>query len=57
MQIDVQALYFELTLALRTHTKRRLHFALGRSDAQVSRLWVRLSDLNGPAAAKTSTAA
>ena len=57
MQIDVQALGFELTPALRTHTERRLHFALGRSDAQVSRLCVRLSDLNGPAAAKTSTAA
>ena len=48
MQIDVQALGFELTPALRTHTERRLHFALGRSDGQVSRLWVRLSDLNGP---------
>ena len=48
MQIDVQALGFELTSALRAHTKRRLHFALGRSDAQVSRLWVGLSDQNGP---------
>ena len=48
MQIDVQALGFELTPALRTHTERRLHFALGRSNSQVSRLWVRLSDLNGP---------
>ena len=48
MQIDVQALGFDLTPALRTHTERRLHFALDRSDAQVSRLWVRLSDLNGP---------
>ncbi len=48
MRIDIQALGFELTPALRAHTKRRLHFALGRSDTQVSRLWVRLSDLNGP---------
>ena len=48
MRIDIQALGFELTPALRAHTKRRLHFALGRSNAQVSRLWVRLSDLNGP---------
>ena len=48
MQIDVQALGFELTPALRSHAVRRLHFALGRSDAQVSRLSVRLSDLNGP---------
>ena len=48
MQIDVQALRFELTPALRTHTERRLQFALGRFNAQVSRLWVRLSDVNGP---------
>lgn len=48
MQIDVQALGFELTPALRAHAERRLHFALGRADAQVSRLSVRLSDLNGP---------
>ena len=48
MQIDVQALGFELTPALRSHAVRRLHFALGRSEAQVSRLSVRLSDLNGP---------
>ena len=48
MQIDVQALGFELTPALRTHTERRLAFALGRADTQVSRLWVRLSDLNDP---------
>ena len=48
MQIDVQALGFELTPALRSHAVRRLHFALGRSNAQVSRLSVRLSDLNGP---------
>ena len=46
MQIDVQALGFELTPALREHTERRMHFALGRADAQVSRrLWVRPSHL------------
>lgn len=48
MQIDVQALGFELTPALCEHAKRRLHLALRRSDAQVSRPSVRLSDLNGP---------
>ena len=48
MQIDVQALGFELTPALREHTERRLYFALGRTNEHVSRLWVRLSDLNGP---------
>ena len=54
MQIDVQALGLELTPALREHTERRLHFALGRSDTQVSRLWVRLSDLNGPRGGETN---
>ena len=48
MQIDVHALGFELTPALRQHIERRLHFALARSDAVVARLSVRLSDLNGP---------
>lgn len=48
MQIDVQALGFELTPALRKHTERRLQFALDRADSHVVRLWVRLSDLNGP---------
>jgi len=48
MQIDIQALGFRLTPALQAHTVRRMHFALGRSDAQVLRLSVRLSDLNGP---------
>jgi len=48
MQIDVHALGFALTPALREHIERRLRFALGRYDGQVSRLWVRLSDLNGP---------
>ena len=41
MRIDVQALGFELTPALREHTGRSMHFALGRADAHVSRLWVR----------------
>ena len=48
MQINVQALGFDLTQALREHTERRMHFALGRANGQVSRLTVRLSDLNGP---------
>jgi len=48
MQINVQALNFDLTPALRQHTERRLHFALGRASGQISRLTVRLSDLNGP---------
>jgi putative sigma-54 modulation protein len=47
MQIDVKALGFELTPALRIHAERRLHFALGRADPQVSRLRVQLSGLSG----------
>ena len=48
MRIDIQALGFDLTPALRAHTERRIHFALGWATTQVSRLCVRLSDLNGP---------
>lgn len=48
MQINVQSLGFELTPALRAHAVRRLQFALGWAETQVSRLSVRLSDINGP---------
>ncbi len=48
MQLDVRALGFDLTPALRAHTERRLHFALGWAETQVERLCVRLSDVNGP---------
>lgn len=48
MQIDVQALDFELTPALREHAERRLQFALGWAGSRLGRLVVRLSDLNGP---------
>jgi ribosomal subunit interface protein len=48
MQIDVQALDFQLTPALREHTERRLRFALGWAESRLVRLVVRLSDLNGP---------
>ena len=48
MQIDIQAQDFSLTDALRQHTERRLHFALSRTDDQIRRVEVRLSDINGP---------
>ncbi|MFW2371613.1 MAG: HPF/RaiA family ribosome-associated protein, partial [Gammaproteobacteria bacterium] len=48
MQIDIQALNFPLTDALREHIQRRLGFALSSRDDQILRVTVRLSDINGP---------
>ncbi|MDP2170720.1 MAG: HPF/RaiA family ribosome-associated protein [Rhodocyclaceae bacterium] len=50
MRIDIQAQGFELTDGLREHTERRLRFALSWADQYVSKLGVRLSDVNGPRA-------
>jgi len=48
MQIDIQARNFSLTYALRSHTERRLRFALTCCDDYIQRVVVRLSDINGP---------
>ena len=48
MQIYIQALNFPLTNALRSHTERRLSFALSTRDDHIQRIVVRLSDINGP---------
>ena len=48
MQIDIQARNFSLTEALRSHTERRLGFALSARDDHIQRVMVRLSDINGP---------
>jgi len=48
MQIEIQALNFPMTHALRAHTERRLSFALNTSSRYVKRILVRLSDINGP---------
>lgn len=48
MQIDIQAVDFELTEGLRAHVERRVQFALSRFQPRVTRLIIRLSDLNGP---------
>ncbi|MEZ5542380.1 MAG: HPF/RaiA family ribosome-associated protein [Pseudomonadota bacterium] len=48
MQIEIQARDFPLTPALRTHTERRLAFALSKCYRHVRRILVRLSDINGP---------
>jgi hypothetical protein len=37
MQVDIQALGFPLTAALREHTERRLRFALTRSGDRITR--------------------
>jgi ribosomal subunit interface protein len=46
LQIHTQA--FDLTEGLRQHVERRLAYALNHGRDAVSRIVVRLSDLNGP---------
>jgi putative sigma-54 modulation protein len=48
MQIDIQARHFPLTDALYSHIKRRLSFALHNRDDRIQRVFVRVSDINGP---------
>ena len=48
MHIDIQARDFSLTQSLRSHVERRLGFALGQRYDRISRILVRLSDINGP---------
>jgi ribosome-associated translation inhibitor RaiA len=48
MQIQIQAPDLEPGDPLFSHVERRLRYALSRSDARVSRVWVRLTDLNRP---------
>jgi ribosome-associated translation inhibitor RaiA len=48
MQIEIQALNFSLTEALRMHIERRLGFALATRYEHIKRILVRLSDINGP---------
>ena len=48
MHIDIQALDFTLTDALRERVRRRMGFAFGGRDEHIQRVEVRLSDINGP---------
>lgn len=48
MKIFVQARGFNLTDDLRQHVERRLRFALDWAHYHVTKVSVRLSDLNGP---------
>lgn len=48
MQLDIQALDFTLTHAMRNHIERRVGFALSSRYHNIDRILVRLSDVNGP---------
>ena len=48
MQIDIHARGFSLTDALETHVHNRLGFTFLHASSRVSRVHIRLSDLNGP---------
>ena len=48
MQIEIQAINFPLTQAIRNHVERRLDFALSTRHEHIQRILVRLSDINGP---------
>ena len=48
MQIAIQTNGFELTEGLRAHVERRVRFAFDWANFLVSKVAVRLSDLNGP---------
>ncbi|MEQ1600974.1 MAG: HPF/RaiA family ribosome-associated protein [Methylophilaceae bacterium] len=48
MQLDIQTNGFSLTDGIRDYTKRRMQFALNRNDKYITRVQVRLADINGP---------
>ena len=48
MQISFWTQGFDLTAGLRQHAERRLRFAVGWASDNVSKVSVRLSDINGP---------
>lgn len=48
MKLQLISQGFELTPALRRHVERRLAFALSRFGHEVSQVWARVADTNGP---------
>lgn len=48
MHVDIQTHGFSLTPGLRDYVGKRLAYALSHADASITRLIVRLSDINGP---------
>lgn len=47
MQVDIQSLGFSLTPALSAYARKRIDYALSFASAHISRLTLRLSDING----------
>jgi len=47
MQLDIQTNGFSLTDGIRDYTKHRMQFALNRNDRHVTKVKVRLADING----------
>ena len=48
MHLDIQTNGFSLTDGIRDYTKRRMQFAFNRNDKHITRVQVRLADINGP---------
>jgi ribosomal subunit interface protein len=48
MQMDIQSQGFSLTDGIRDYVMKRLAYALAHGDAVITRIIVRLSDINGP---------
>lgn len=48
MHIDIHTHGFTLTPGLREHVRKRLAYALSHAGNSITRLTVRLSDVNGP---------
>mgnify|MGYP001807032328 FL=1 len=48
MQMDIQSQGFSLTEGIRDYVMKRLAFTLSHGDTAITRIIVRLSDINGP---------
>lgn len=48
MQMDIQSQGFSLTDGIRDYVMNRLAYTLAHGDAVITRIIVRLSDINGP---------
>ena len=48
MQMDIQSQGFSLTEGIRDYVMKRLAYTLAHGDAAITRIIVRLSDINGP---------
>jgi hypothetical protein len=57
MEVQIKARGLPAAKNLRNHASRRIRTALGRFGHAVQSVTVRLSDINGPAAEQTSSAA